>query len=107
MGKEEKESRAAQFLPFNGLLGFYDLILEKRRPREPEQELSDDQLLRLDRIFKTLHKNDRVAVSFYDRGAYHKKEGILSDADLNRRTMTVGGRVISFTAVRSLRKMKK
>lgn len=100
------KDRAMQFLPFNGLLGFYHMIGEKRRFREPKRELSDDQLLRLDWIFKTLHAGDRARVVFYKTDHYEMKDGIVEDINLYNKTMTIGGVVISCADIWKLCKEK-
>jgi hypothetical protein len=102
----EKE-KAAQFLPFNGLLGFYQLIGKKKREKEPKRELSDDQLLRLDRILKTIHPKDRARVVFYDGCRYEAKEGVVKDINLCRKTLTIGHTMISFKDVWNLQKQEK
>ena len=38
-----KEERARQFLPFNALTGYYQMILKRQRVTEPKKELSEDE----------------------------------------------------------------
>ena len=84
-----KEERARQFLPFNALTGYYQMILEKQRVSEPKKELSEDEAAALSDKLKSLRRHDLVSVIFYDKDAYITKTGMITDIDFTFQTLTI------------------
>ena len=84
-----KEERARQFLPFNALTGYYQMILEKQRVSEPKKELSEDEAAALSDKLKSLRQHDLVSVTFYDKDAYITKTGMITDIDFTFQTLTI------------------
>ena len=84
-----KEERARQFLPFNALTGYYQMILEKQRVSEPKKELSEDEAAALSDKLKSLRRHDLVSVTFYDKDAYITKTGMITDIDFTFQTLTI------------------
>ena len=84
-----KEERARQFLPFNALTGYYQMILERQRVSEPKKELSEDETEALSEKIKNLRRNDLVSVTYYDKDAYITKTGLITDIDFTFQTLTV------------------
>lgn len=91
-----KEERARQFLPFNALTGYYQMILEKQRVSEPKKELSEDEAAALSDKLKSLRRHDLVSVTYYDKDAYITKTGMITDIDLTFQTLTVVKTKIAF-----------
>ena len=91
-----KEERARQFLPFNALTGYYQMILEKQRVSEPKKELSEDEAAALSDKLKSLRRNDLVTVTFYDKDAYITKTGMITNIDFTFQTLTVVKTKIAF-----------
>lgn len=84
-----KEERARQFLPFNALTGYYQMIMEKQRVAESKKELSEDEATVLSNKLKNLHRHDLVSVTFYDKDAYITKTGMITDIDFTFQTLTI------------------
>mgnify|MGYP000044751966 CR=1 FL=1 len=84
-----KEERARQFLPFNALTGYYQMIMEKQRVSESKKELSEDEATVLSNKLKNLHRHDLVSVTFYDKDAYITKTGMITDIDFTFQTLTI------------------
>ena len=84
-----KEERARQFLPFNALTGYYEMILEKQRATEPRKELSPDEIEALSAKLNNLHPTDTATVTYYDTDAYVVKTGVVTDVDFEFRTLTL------------------
>ena len=57
--------RAKQFLPFNSLTGFYEIILKYDVEKKDKIKLSDDSCDILNRKLKLIKKGDRVLVKYY------------------------------------------
>lgn len=66
----QNNNRAAQFMPFNGLRGFTDLIHEAETPKVPQQELTEDQAFALNEIVSKLKKGDFVKITYYTASGY-------------------------------------
>ena len=84
-----RRQRAAQFMPFAALKGYYDLIRERERVAEPKRELTDEQALELSRKLSQLKRREMACIVHYDGEAYVTARGLVSDIDLAARTVTV------------------
>ena len=96
MEKNSKADRARQFMPFSALRGFEEMIRAQTREETPRRELSEYDAERLSKKMRAVQKGDMVSVTYYDRDAYVKLEGIVSDVDIPLRTLRVIKTVISF-----------
>ncbi len=83
------EQRAKIFLPFNGLRGYYDLILKVDKVVEPKRELSEDELNELSEIFNKLKKRMIVEVTYYKDDGYVKIYGMISKINIVKRVITI------------------
>ena len=90
------EKRAKIFLPFNGLRGYYDLILKADKVVEPKRELSEDELNDLSNAINQLEKGMMVGVCYYLNDGYVKIEGLVSKIDIIKRILTVVKTKINF-----------
>lgn len=90
-----KEERARQFLPFNALTGYYQMILERQRVSEPKKELSEDETEALSEKLKSLRRHNLISVTYY-KDAYITKTGLITDIDLTFQTLTVVKTKIAF-----------
>ena len=84
-----KEERARQFLPFNALTGYYEMILKQQRVTEPKKELSPDEIDALSERLRELRCGERVSVTCYDTDAYITKTGTVTAVDFDFRTLTL------------------
>lgn len=84
---------AAQFMPFAALTGFYDVVREQERAREPRHAVTEEHLEQLSRMLSRLGKGDEVRVTFYARDAYETCTGTIRQVDATFRTLelTCGG----------------
>lgn len=97
-----RASRAAQFMPFAALTGYYELARRQERLTEPRHELTDEEAVALSRIITQVKRGDLVRVTFYDRDAYRTVSGIVSRIDTTFRRMRVAQTVIPFDDIRSI-----
>ena len=91
-----KEERARQFLPFNALTGYYEMILKKQRVTEPKKELSPDEIDALSKELKKIHRGERATVTYYDTDAYVNQTGSITDIDFAFQTLTLNKTKIPF-----------
>lgn len=97
-----RASRAAQFMPFAALTGYYDLARKQERIVEPRHELTEDEALVLSRAIMQVKKGDLVRVTYYDWDAYRTVSGVVASIDTTFRRLQVIKTVIPFDDIRSL-----
>ena len=88
--------RAAQFMPFAALTGYYDLVRERERVTEPRREPSEEEAARISTELAAVRRGQLVRVTHYDRDAYVTTEGIVTRVDPVAHELTVVQRRISF-----------
>ena len=91
--------RAKQFMPFASLKGYFDLIREEQRIKEPKKNLSEEEATVLSYKLNQVKKGMVVKVRYYNIDAYETAEGIVSSFDDVYRTLTIVKRVISFNDI--------
>ena len=99
MEKMNRRDRAKQFLPFNSLRGYYDLIKEKEKIITPKRELSDYDLEKLSNKIKKLEKNMMIKITYYDIDSYKTIEGILTKIDINNKFLVIVKTKINFNDI--------
>lgn len=91
-----RASRAAQFMPFAALTGYYELVREQERVIEPRHELTEDESERLSHAFARVRRGDLVRLTYYDRDGYRTRAGRIEDIDEATRQLRMNGRYIAF-----------
>lgn len=99
---KRRASRAAQFMPFAALTGYYDLVREQERIVEPRHELTEEEAVALSRAIMQTKKGDLVRVTYYDRDGYVARTGIVSDIELTFRRLHLGSLCIAFDDMRDI-----
>lgn len=99
MEKMSRRDRAKQFLPFNSLRGYYDLIREKEKEVTPKRELSNDDLLELSNKLKEIKKNMMVKITYYDVDSYKTISGLVSKIDFTYKYIVIVKTKISFNDI--------
>ena len=87
--KMSKVDRAKQFLPFNSLRGFYDLVKNKEKIVEKRRELSCDELEILSFKFNQLVVGKVVFIRYYEVDGYISFEGMITNIDLIFKTISL------------------
>lgn len=88
--------RAKQFMPFASLKGYFDLIREEQRIKEPKKSLSEEGATVLSFKLNQVKKGILVKVTYYNVDAYETMEGIVSNFDDTFRNITVVKKMIPF-----------
>lgn len=99
MEKMSNKDRAKQFLPFNSLKGYYDIIREKEKEITPRRELSDNDLEELSNKLNKIEKNMMVKLRYYDTDRYMDIEGIVSKIDFTYKFIVIVKTKISFNDI--------
>ena len=87
--------RARQFLPFDALKGFKDLIKEVERVKVNKKELTEENIEKLSKTILSLEKGMMVRVVYFEQDEYLKLEGIVSKIDITNRFIMVVKKRIS------------
>ena len=95
--------RAAQFMPFAALTGYYALVRERERVTEPRREPSEEEAARISDELAAVHKGWLVRVTHYEHDTYVTTEGIVTGMDPVARELTVVRRRIRFDDIWSVR----
>lgn len=91
-----RASRAAQFMPFAALTGYYDLVRKQERIVEPRHELTEEEGDELSRAIMQVRRGDLVRITYYDRGGYRTRAGVVRAIEPERRRLYLGDSTIPF-----------
>ncbi len=61
-----RANRAAQFMPFAALTGYYELVRKQEITVEQKRELTEEKALELSQKLEGLKRGDLVRVTYYD-----------------------------------------
>ncbi|MBE6138100.1 MAG: hypothetical protein E7176_06885 [Erysipelotrichaceae bacterium] len=84
-----QNKRAKQFMPFDALTGYFELINEAEKLEINKRELTPDEEYKLNRVFLELKKGMVVHIVYYDKDAYYSKEGIISNINIELKYITI------------------
>ena len=74
-----RANRAAQFMPFAALTGYYELARKQEITVEPKRELTEEKALEHSKKLEGLKRGDLVRVTYYDTYGYRARTGILDE----------------------------
>ena len=74
-----RANRAAQFMPFSALTGYYELVRKQEITVEPKHDLTDEEAVRLSRILANVRRGDLLRVTYYDTYGYRTRIGIVDE----------------------------
>lgn len=74
-----RAGRAAQFMPFAALTGYYELVRKQEITVESKCELTEEKALELSKKLEGLKRGDLVRVTYYDTYGYRSRTGILDE----------------------------
>lgn len=89
-------NRARQFMPFAALKGYYDLVGEAERIKEPKRDLSEEALDCLYAKLFQVEKGDMVQVTYYDADVYVGVKGPVTNVDTIFSKLTIAKTTILF-----------
>lgn len=97
-----RAGRAAQFMPFAALRGYYELLSEQMRVPEERRELTEEEARSLSSAFSGLRPRAVVRVRYYDRDATCELTGCVTHIDPAERALTVVRTRIPFDDIYAL-----
>ena len=99
---QPRASRAAQFMPFAALTGYYELARQQERIAEARHELTEEEAEALSRTMAQVRRGDLVRVTYYDWDCYKTISGMVARIDTVYRRLQVVKTTIPFDDIRSL-----
>ena len=101
-----RADRAAQFMPFAALRGYYELIRQQQRVPEAKHELTEEEALALSQTVYRVRRGQMVRAVYYDEDAYVTLTGCVSRIDLAERELMVVKTKIPLDDIRELEIME-
>lgn len=102
---QRRADRAAQFMPFAALTGYYELVRRQERVVQPRHELTEEEALALSRTMAQVRRGDMVRVTYYDWDCYRTVSGMVARIDPVYRRLQVVKTTIAFDDIRSLERV--
>lgn len=99
---QPRASRAAQFMPFAALTGYYELARKQERLTEAKHELTEEEAEELSRTILQVKRGDLIRVTYYDWDRYRTLTGIVARIEPTFRRLQVVKAVIAFDDIRTL-----
>lgn len=97
-----RAERAAQFMPFAALTGYYDLVRRRERVCEPRRDPGEEDAARISAELASLKRGQLVRVTHYDGTAYAERTGVVSSVEPEFRSFSIARERISFDDVWSI-----
>ncbi|WP_195419473.1 hypothetical protein [Collinsella sp. D33t1_170424_A12] len=98
----KRADRAAQFMPFAALTGYYQLAREQERIVEPKHELTEEEAESLSRQLMQLKKGDLVRVTYYDWDGYITRTDIVHSIEPAFRKLRLAHAVVGLDDIRAI-----
>jgi len=92
----KQSDRAKQFLPFDALKGFFQIIKDNEYKEDNRIYLSDELLEELDVLMHSLKRGDLIEVKHYEDNHYILTTGMLGLIDIEHRRLQVVKKKINF-----------
>ena len=88
-------ARAAQFMPFSALTGYYELVRKQEITAEPKHDLTEEAAVELSQMLDGVRRGDLLRVTYYDVYGYRTRTGIVDEVlpsfqKLKLRDITIG-----------------
>lgn len=97
--------RAAQFMPFAALTGYYELARRQEHIIQPRHELTDEEAYDLSCTISQITRGEMARVTFYEDGSYHTITGMVSLLDVACRRLRVIKTTIRFDDILSIERI--
>ena len=81
--------RAKQFMPFDSLKGFKEEISKRQKVVVKKRDLSEDDLINLNRLINIIQIGMIVTIEYYDGVDYIKLSGVVSKINLELRYICI------------------
>ncbi len=97
-------NRAKQFLPFDSLKGFYELIEKEEKQKDDKKELSEDNLNDINKTILSIKKIDNVLIKHYHNVNYIETIGKVKKIDKANKIICLNNSKILFDDIIKIEK---
>lgn len=100
--RRPRADRAAQFMPFAALTGYYELVRQQEHRPEPRHEPTEEEAAELSRALSQLGKGSLARITFYEGDGYLTRTDVVGAIDPALRRLRLGARSIPFDDIRRI-----
>lgn len=100
------QTRAKQFMPFDSLDGYYDMIDEANVVITPKRDLTLDEENRLNAIIYKIKNKMIIKICYYEKNGYYTRIAMLSEVSLSYRYIKIIKKKINFDDILSIEIVK-
>lgn len=90
-----REHRAKQFMPFDALRGYYDLVSDAEIVPENKKELDQEEIDKISKVLNLVKKRDLVRIRYYKGYGYKTISGMVSMIDLVYKKIRIVDEIIN------------
>ena len=101
---QNNDFRAKQFMPFDSLKGFYDMLKCQEKNEVEKNILSEDYCNYLDNKLKNINKGDNVCIKYYYDMDYIETYGIIRKIDKINKSIYILNSNIKFDDILEITK---
>lgn len=102
-----KPLRASQFLAFDALKGFQEILKEQEKSKEKRKVLSEEEEKEINQELTKLKEGDYVEITYYWISKYITIKGIITKIDIYLKQFTILNRKIPFQDLIQLKILEK
>lgn len=94
--------RSKQFMPFDALKGFREMLRFVEKQKLEKKEFSSDFLIILDEKIKKLKKGDNIKITYFYELNYIETSGIVKSIDVANQTLILLNTNIDFDDIMNI-----
>lgn len=102
---DDKDFRAKQFMPFDALKGFYELIDNEKTIINSKKVLSEDMESTLNDKLNRIVKGDKVIIKYYYNVDYIETTGVINKIDYIHKKIYILNSVVNFEDILNIEKI--
>ncbi len=99
---ENNLNRAKQFMAFDALKGFRELLEDEENINSLKKTLSEDDYEELSKKINKIKKGDNIEVTYFSDKKYHQLAGTLSNINFNYKTIIIDNIKIKFQDISNI-----
>ena len=101
---QNNDFRAKQFMPFDSLKGFYEMIRYEEKIKNDKKTLSEDSLSYLNEQLNQINKGDIVSIEYYYNEDYIRTNGSIKKIDKINKCIYILNSKINFDDILNISK---
>lgn len=99
--------RAKQFMPFQALNGYFELLEEAEIYITEKKELNKEEERELNEVFSIIRKGSIIEIIYYDKSGYRIRKGIVNSIQKENRKIVVVKEEIFFENIWKIKVLSK